>query len=190
MISLMGKGQATGRLIAVVAPSGAGKDTLLSAAQRARPDLVFSRRVITRPETADGEQHEGVDQAEFDERQRAGKFAIWWRAHGLSYGVPSTINDQLAEGQVVIFNGSRSALSDTRADYPDLATVLITAPTEMLRGRLVRRGRERPDQIEARLAAADMPAPKDAIIVTNDGTVTDGVARLLAAIDEICSSAG
>ena len=52
----MGGGKGSGRLIAVVAPSGAGKDTLLSGARAVRPDLTFARRVITRPESAGGEE--------------------------------------------------------------------------------------------------------------------------------------
>lgn len=176
----------TGQLIAVVAPSGAGKDTLLAGAQAARPDLVLARRVITRPESAGGEQHEGVDEAEFDRRRRKGEFAFWWRAHGLSYGVPATINDQLAAGCVVLFNGSRSALPAIQTIYPDMATVLITAPKSALRDRLVRRQRETADQIEARLSLAEMTAPEKAIIVSNDGTVAEGVARLLKAINTTC----
>lgn len=184
----MTKTSAPGRLIAVVAPSGAGKDSLLSGAVAARPDIVLARRVITRPESSGGEDHDGVDQAEFDRRRQAGEFAIWWRAHGLSYAVPIAIDDLLAAGRVVMFNGSRRALPAIQALYPDLATVLITAPTIALRDRLNRRRRESPDQIEARLAEADMPAPDGAEIVMNDGTVAEGVTRLLVAIDAICST--
>lgn len=176
----------TGRLIAVVAPSGAGKDTLLTGAHAARSDLVLARRVITRPESAGGEQHEGVDDAEFDRRRREDEFAFWWRAHGLSYGVPVTINDQLAAGCVVLFNGSRSALPTIQKIYPDMATILITAPKSVLRDRLVRRQRETADQIEARLSVAEMTAPERAIIVSNHSNVAKGVARLLSAIDAIC----
>ncbi len=176
-----------GRLIAVVAPSGAGKDTLLLGMRSVRPDIVLARRTITRPESARGERHEGVDQAAFERRRRAGDFAIWWRAHGLSYGVPATINDHLAAGRVVVFNGSRSALPTIRRSYPDLATVLVTAPAKMLRERLIRRGRESPDQIEARLSGELGPAPPGAIIVRNDGAVADGVSELLKAIDQICA---
>lgn len=177
-----------GRLIAVVAPSGAGKDTLLAGMQAARPDIVLARRVITRPESAGGEQHEGVDAAEFERRRRAGAFAVWWRAHGLSYGVPAAINDLLAAGHVVVFNGSRSALPAIQATYPDLAIVFVTAPVEVLRERLIRRRRESPDQIEARLSQADRSAPPGAIIAANDGAVAEGVAELLNAIDLICGT--
>ena len=52
-------------IFAVVGPSGAGKDTLIAGALRARPDLHLVRRVITRPTEAGGEAFEGVTGAEF-----------------------------------------------------------------------------------------------------------------------------
>ncbi|MCC2112585.1 MAG: phosphonate metabolism protein/1,5-bisphosphokinase (PRPP-forming) PhnN, partial [Hyphomicrobiales bacterium] len=54
-----------GRLVLVVGPSGAGKDTLMAAIGRARPDLHIVRRVVTRPSEAGGEPFEGVTEAEF-----------------------------------------------------------------------------------------------------------------------------
>ncbi|MFD1807738.1 hypothetical protein ACFSHQ_04955 [Gemmobacter lanyuensis] len=42
----------TARIVAVVGPSGAGKDTLMDAACAARPDLRRVRRWITRPAEA------------------------------------------------------------------------------------------------------------------------------------------
>ena len=68
----------TGRLFAVVGPSGAGKDTLMAAARAARPGLVLVRRVITRPESAGGEDFEGVGETEFALRLAAGDFALHW----------------------------------------------------------------------------------------------------------------
>jgi len=171
-----------GRLIAVVGPSGAGKDTLIEAARSARPDLYFARRVITRPAEAGGEDYEAVDDLEFQRRLARGDFAFHWRAHGLSYGVPADIDDVLAAGRDVIFNGSREALPGIAARYPDLRVVLVTAPIAVLANRLARRGRESRKEIEARLSRAKSESPEGAIVVVNDGTVADGVARFLNAI--------
>ena len=83
----------TGRLIAVVGPSGAGKDTLMAAIGRARPDLHIVRRVVTRPSEAGGEPFEGVTEAEFRQRQTRGDFLFAWAAHGLSYGIPASVRE-------------------------------------------------------------------------------------------------
>lgn len=62
-----------GRLVLVVGPSGAGKDTLIDYARsrlEADPDFHFARRVITRPPSV-GEDHESVDVEEFRSRVSA-----------------------------------------------------------------------------------------------------------------------
>ena len=178
-----------GRAICVVAPSGAGKDTLLMGALAARPALHLVRRVITRPESAGGERFESVDAAEFERRRDDGAFAVWWPAHGLKYGVPAKVRDRLAAGETVLFNGSRDALAEIRDAFPQVAVILVTAPKSLLRQRLIARGRETAEDIEARLARADRPAPEGCRVVVNDGTVAEGVARLLGAIDAVSRSA-
>lgn len=180
---------AAGRIIAVVAPSGAGKDTLLARALAARPDLHLVRRVITRPASAGGEDFEGVSEATFERLRKTGAFAVWWAAHGLHYGVPASIRDRIEAGETVIFNGSRDALPRIREVFSNLAVISVTTPAPVLRDRLTRRGRETGEQIEARLARADRPAPDGAIVVVNDGAVSEGVARFLLAIEAISPSA-
>lgn len=95
-------------LVLVVGPSGAGNDTVLGLAERVlRNDkrFRFVRRVITRPAGADGEDHEAVSEAQFAGRS----FALQWRAHGLSYGIPTDIANDLAAGTVVVANVSRGS---------------------------------------------------------------------------------
>jgi phosphonate metabolism protein PhnN/1,5-bisphosphokinase (PRPP-forming) len=176
----------TGGLFAVVGPSGAGKDTLMAAAQAARPDIALVRRVITRPEAAGGEAFEGVSEAEFARRLAAGQFALHWRAHGLRYAIPEAELAALPAGPT-LFNGSRAALPVAAARFPDLTVIRVTAPSAVLIERLLARGRETREEIEARVqrASYDLPAGLRVIDVRNDGPLAQGVARFLAALQPV-----
>ena len=105
---------ASGILFYIVGASGVGKDTLMSGAlERLTETSRFkkARRVITRPPEPT-EDHEAVSPEEFERRRDAGDFILWWQAHGLSYGLPSSIAVDLDQGTHVIANGSRAALGD------------------------------------------------------------------------------
>lgn len=142
-----------GRLIYLMGPSGSGKDTLIEAAReplRAR-NCEIVRRVITRSAESVGEEAIEVSREEFEQRRANGDFALWWQANGLSYGIPACIDQWLAEGRDVLVNGSRGHLAEAQQHYPTLLPVLLTVKSEALRERLLRRGRESPAEIEARL---------------------------------------
>lgn len=143
-----------GRLIYLMGPSGSGKDSLLNAARErlATHGCRIARRVITRSAEALGEEAIGVSLADFEQQERAGAFALSWRANGLAYGIPRQIDDWLAAGEDVLINGSRGHLGETRRRYPELLALLLTVDLDILRQRLLLRGRETPEQIEARLA--------------------------------------
>lgn len=173
-----------GRLFAVVGPSGAGKDTLMAAAARQRPDLRLVRRVITRPEAAGGEVFEGVEEAEFDRRLATGEFILDWRAHGLRYGIPRSVDDDLAAGKDVLFNGSRGGLDRAWRLFPDLTVILVTASTAVLAERLAARGRESAADIARRLERAgyELPPGPKVRVVENDGSLADALAAFLAVL--------
>ncbi|MDP3263947.1 MAG: phosphonate metabolism protein/1,5-bisphosphokinase (PRPP-forming) PhnN [Tabrizicola sp.] len=171
-------------IFAVVGPSGAGKDTLLSGALAARPDLHLVRRVITRPSEAGGEDFEGVTEAEFQTRLAKDAFALTWDAHGLRYGIP---RDQITGLNDVVFNGSRAALLQAVSVFPNLRVILVTAPDAVLAARLAARGRETVCDIAARLSRAAFTLPHGiaATTVVNDATPAEGIARLLAALQPV-----
>jgi phosphonate metabolism protein PhnN/1,5-bisphosphokinase (PRPP-forming) len=164
-------------LILVVGPSGAGKDTLLDGARQAlREDrgIRFARRVITRASGA-GEDHEPATDAEFAARD----FALQWQAHGLRYGIPSDIADDLARGLTVVANVSRTVIADAAARFP-VRVIEVTAPADLLAARLAMRGREDAAGSALRLAR-QVALPADVAVwrVVNDGTPEQGVARFI-----------
>ncbi len=177
-----------GILFFVVGPSGAGKDTLLDGARGAMAGdarFAFARRTITRPADAGGEEHEPVDLAAFEDIERAGGFLVSWRAHGLAYGLPAALRDELARGRHVIANGSRAVIADLAKRVPRLVVVRVTAPVEILARRLAGRGRETEQDIAARLARADLAVDADVevIDVINDDTPETGIGRFVTAIE-------
>ncbi|MGC4409008.1 phosphonate metabolism protein/1,5-bisphosphokinase (PRPP-forming) PhnN [Allorhizobium sp. NPDC080224] len=181
-----------GTVIAVVGPSGVGKDSLMDFARRhfsGTEDILFVRRMITRPKDSIGEDHEPVTAETFEALVRSRAFAVYWKAHGLGYGIPADVHDDLAAGRVVIVNGSRSALEGFRAAFPQLLVVNVTARPDVLAKRLAARGRETAADIEARLARATDPLPEDVKVVTidNSGDLAVAGRRLVDLIEGLRS---
>ncbi|UCI08009.1 phosphonate metabolism protein/1,5-bisphosphokinase (PRPP-forming) PhnN [Mesorhizobium sp. B1-1-8] len=144
-----------GVFVAVVGPSGAGKDTVIGYAKQrfaGETRLEFVRRVITRPSDAASEDHDTLADAAFAEAEADGAFAICWDAHGLRYGLPADVDWAVGNGHVAVANVSRSVLPALRERYANLAVVEITAAPEILAERLAARGRESRGEVLARLA--------------------------------------
>ncbi|MCA6119351.1 phosphonate metabolism protein/1,5-bisphosphokinase (PRPP-forming) PhnN [Bradyrhizobium sp. WSM 1738] len=156
-----------GKLVLVVGPSGAGKDTLLGLARTAcadDPNVVFARRVVTR-EASDTEDNEQMNVEGFREAQARGAFAAHWEAHGHAYGLPRSIQDDIRAGRTVIANVSRTVISALRHAYVNVVVVSITAPADVLAARLAMRKRGSDGNIAQRLARTVEDAEPDATIV-------------------------
>lgn len=176
----------SGRFFFVVGPSGAGKDSLI-AGVRALLDptaFVFARRVITRPAQVDAEDHDSCTQAEFLQREQAGQFLLTWQAHGLHYGLPASLLDDMGRGMHVIANGSRQMIGALQMRVPTLQVIEVTAPTAVLRTRLQARQRESAQDIDERLRRANLPLPEGVRSqrVMNDLSLEIGIRRLKAAL--------
>lgn len=165
-----------GVFVAVVGPSGAGKDTIIDYARTALSDqsgFHFVRRVVTRPSSVDAEDHDTLNEDEFSKALQAGAFSHQWEAHGLCYGLPRSVHVEIQHGAVAIANVSRGIIPALRAAYANFAVVHITASHEVLAKRLAARGRESAEEIQHRLirAGANPCDPSDAIMIDNSGEV-------------------
>ena len=176
----------TGRLVAVVGPSGAGKDTVMAEMAARRPGLHRVRRAITRPAEPGGEPFEPISAAEFARREAAGAFALTWRAHGLSYGIPRAELAGLKAGRDAMVNLSRAVLGEAQARFPSLVALHVTAPVEMRAQRLAGRGRESAEEIARRLSReAPLPAGLAFIEVDNSTTVAEAAEAALSALERL-----
>lgn len=177
-----------GRLVLVVGPSGAGKDTLLDALKKdlGTPEGIhFARRIITRDADTNAEDHDSLTHDAFNALKASGEFALCWEAHGLGYVIPKTCDTLISSGETVIANGSRRALGQAFDKYQHVVVLLITAPVDVLAERLAMRGRETREEIRARLEHAnlDITGFDNIIRVSNTGTVQDGVRQIRKALD-------
>lgn len=174
-----------GRLVLVVGPSGAGKDSLIRAAREALAHdrgYVFPRRVITRAASA-AEDSVEVGRAEFAALRAAGGLAVAWSAHGLDYGLPAAIDHCLATGRTVVCNVSRTVVEALRDRYDAVVVVEVTAPPDVLEARIAGRSREARDAVAARLKRSDEIDPSRAdVVIDNSGTLDRAVQAFLAAL--------
>ncbi len=175
-------GAAKGLFVAIVGPSGAGKDTLINGLRErlGEADGVFyARRVVTRQSDA-FEEHETLDESAFLSARDAGRFALSWPAHGLFYGVPVQVDEWIERGGAVVCNVSRAVVADVRRRYPNHLVALVTASPQTLAARLAARGRESEESRRRRLERASSPevAFEADAVVANDGAVADAVAHL------------
>lgn len=148
------------------------------------PEIVRVRRTITRAPKAGGEDYEPVDEATFRARAQDGDFALWWQAHGLSYGIPANAQLHLAAGRDVLANLSRGKLQEAADLFPRFEVLTITARPEVLAQRLTARGRETEEDRVKRLSRPAPPFPTNITVteIDNSGALDDAVRQALAAL--------
>lgn len=173
-----------GRLIAVVGPSGVGKDSIIDGLCARRPDLTRIRRTVTRAAELGGEDFDPISEPHFQDLVDAGAFCLHWQAHGLLYGIPQTAQVMIAGGQDCIVNLSRNALVAAAAKFPRLVVLSVTTAPAALARRLALRGRETEIEIAARLARQTdtMPTGLPTLNINNDTTLSAAIEQSLVAL--------
>ncbi|HEY0247685.1 MAG TPA: phosphonate metabolism protein/1,5-bisphosphokinase (PRPP-forming) PhnN [Gryllotalpicola sp.] len=180
-----------GAFVAVVGASGVGKDALIGyASERLGPLVSVPRRVVTRP-AGPGEDHLPTTEDEFAAGLAAGAFACSWRAHGLGYGLPASIDEAVRTDRLALANVSRTALAELEQRYESFRVVLVTASAEVRAERLARRGRESGAEVDRRLSRSD-PAPGHAVHLelSNDGELAAAGERLVTFLTDVTRMRG
>jgi ribose 1,5-bisphosphokinase len=179
----------SGTFVAVVGPSGAGKDSLIGFARErleAKGLIHVVRRVVTRPADGDSEDHESMDEASFAAAENAGAFALTWGAHGLRYGLPIALEEDLNAGRVVIANLSRAMIPTLLQRYADAVVVAVSADRDVIERRLAQRGRETPQSIQTRLDRQGSDTlPASTVRIDNSGDLEQAGMQFVQLLEDI-----
>lgn len=126
-------GQRTGVLLAVCAPSGTGKTTLVHRLREEFPTFSFSVSCTTRAKRqneVDGQDYHFISQAEFIERRKAGYFAEWAYVYGNYYGTPlEPVISQLRTGTDMLFDIDVQGAAQLHLAFPQGKFVFIFPPS-------------------------------------------------------------
>jgi guanylate kinase len=177
------------RAVVITGPSGVGKGTLIRSLRERMPDLELSVSATTRlPRTGEtqGVDYHFLAPEEFERRVREGAFVEHADYAGSRYGtLRSELDTRTAAGRPVVLEIELQGARQVRETLPSAVQVFIAPPSlEALRARLVGRGTDSPEQIEARLRTAEREvAAQDefAHVVVND-RLEDAVDALAAIV--------
>lgn len=180
----------TGKMIVFAAPSGAGKTTIIHEAMKRLPDLVFSISSTTRPRRKgeqDGVDYDFLSDVEFDRALEDGDFLEHEEVHGRRYGTRfSRVKPLLEEGRDVVFDLDVLGALHVKSLFPEALLIYIDVlSTDVLRQRLVERGREGEEEIELRLKRYEMERERAKgfdVIVMNDDLET-AISQVVSVIE-------
>jgi guanylate kinase len=171
----------------ITGPSGVGKGTLIRLLRERVPELALSVSATTRqarPGETQGEHYHFLSDEEFERHVAAGDFVEWAEYSGRRYG---TLREELdrhtSGGRPVVLEIEVQGARQVRRTMPEALQIFIAPPSpEALHTRLVGRGTDDAEQVQARLrtAEAELEARDEfARVVVND--------RLDDAVDELTS---
>jgi guanylate kinase len=163
-------------MLMIVAPSGAGKSSLVDALLQADAGLTLSLSTTTRaprPGEVDGKNYRFVSKEEFTREKERGHFLEWAEVHGHFYGTSKPwIDSQMQAGSDVVLEIDWQGAQQIRQLIPSVQWIFIFPPSiAALEERLRKRGQDDEATIQRRLAAAHVElqhAHEADFIVVND----------------------
>jgi guanylate kinase len=149
-----------GKMVIVVAPSGAGKSSFVERITREMPVLKDTITYTTRnPRTGEshGDPYFFVSPVEFDKLRDSGFFVEWAQVHANFYGTPmNQITDGWKEGRVLIMDVDVQGAQTFQRKFKGARTIFILPPSiQELKRRILGRDGRVPDDLELRLTNAD-----------------------------------
>jgi len=165
-----------GSMLMIVAPSGAGKSSLVNALLQEDPALKLSLSTTTRlprPGEVEGKDYRFIALEEFIAEREQGNFLEHAEVHGNFYGTSRAwIEGQMKAGHDVILEIDWQGAQQIRQMIPEVQWIFIFPPSfEALEERLRKRGLDDEATIQRRLAAAHLElqhAHEADFIVIND----------------------
>ena len=151
--------QMRGSLYVVVAPSGAGKTSLVAGLLAQESNVKLSISYTTRaPRKGEegGRDYHFTDRASFEKMIAAGDFLEYADVYGNYYGTSRRwIEAELEGDHDVLLEIDWQGARQVRKLFPHMAGIFILPPSlPELRRRLQERGKDSPEAIERRMASA------------------------------------
>ena len=149
-----------GRLIVFVAPSGAGKTSVIRLVRSRHEGIAYSVSCTTRPMRpgeVDGRDYRFLDEPTFRRDIDEGRFVEWAEVHGHLYGTPrQPLDEALDQGRDVFLDLDVVGSLCLKELYGDRAVAIFLAPPSVdeLERRLLLRATDSPEVQRLRLRNA------------------------------------
>lgn len=149
----------SGSLFVISAPSGAGKTSLVHTLLQTNPQIDLSVSYTTRSPRAgeiDGKDYHFVSREQFLAMAARGEFLEKAEVYGNLYGTSRTwIAQENARDRDILLEIDWQGAAQVRKLFPDTISIFVLPPSlEILAQRLQGRGKDEPEVIATRLAAA------------------------------------
>lgn len=150
-----------GEIIAVSAPSGGGKTTIVKQILKKFPEIIFSVSATTRPKREsekNGVEYYFISEEEFNQKIKNNEFVEWEKFYDYYYGTfKSVIEENIKKGKSVLLEVDVKGAISLKRIYPEARLIYITPPSfEELVKRLRERRTESETDIKKRIERANM----------------------------------
>ena len=143
----------------VVAPSGAGKSSLVNALLNEDSNIGLSISCTTRaprPGETNNVHYSFLSTKEFEKLKDNNELLEWAQVHDNYYGTPKAyVQERVNKGQDILLEIDWQGAQQVRQQFPEVVDIFILPPSiEILKERLQKRGQDSAEVIERRIRAA------------------------------------